>query len=87
MENEIIFPRYVWLQFFTTPCYIGPVCQIHDNRVKTAEVTGSRIFPPKNVVTMATITPPTPKMQRHLISVLCAKFHANRVKTAEAKGK
>ena len=25
--------------------------------------------------------------QRHVISVLCAKFHANRVKTAEAKGK
>ena len=25
--------------------------------------------------------------QRHVILVLCAKFHANRVKTAEAKGK
>ena len=61
--------------------------KFHDNLVKTAEVTGSRIFPQKNVVTMATMTPPTPKTQRHVISVLCAKFHANRVKTAEAKGK
>ena len=25
------------------------------------EVTGSRIFPQKNIVTMATMTPPTPK--------------------------
>ena len=36
--------------------------KFHDNRVTTAEVTGSRIFPQKNVVTMATMTPPTPKM-------------------------
>ena len=39
------------IQFFTTPCYIGPVCQ----KLQVLE------FFQKNVVTMATMTPPTPK--------------------------
>ena len=50
-----------------------------------------KLFFPICVVAMATLGEAVTKIQffsqRHVISVLCAKFHANRVKTAEAKGK
>ena len=50
-----------------------------------------KLFFPICVVAMATLGVAVPKIQffttPYVISVLCAKFHANRVKTAEAKGK
>ena len=58
------------------------------NRVKPAEVTGSRIFPQKNVVTMATMTAPTPKNDCRLcftITHLHAKFEDDPRRTAAGR--
>ena len=48
-----------------------------------------KLFFPICVVAMATLGVAVPKFnfsQRHVILVLCAKFHDNRVKTAEVTG-
>ena len=48
-----------------------------------------KLFFPICVVAMATLGVAVPKFnfsQRHVILVLCANFHDNRVKTAEVTG-